>query len=122
MSNRLKSPTEKPIHVALLNGNSMVIGPEGRDVPAMLYREAIVAGCIPEGMKPEDLEVEVAPPTEKSKQDLMRAGIAKMLETKDDGDFTGAGLPDRRILSRIVGWSVTAVELAEVWPEFVNDA
>ena len=119
--NRLKSPTEKPVHVALLSGNSILIGPDGRDVPAMFYREALICGAVPEGMQASDMEVEAAAPTELSRKDLMRNGIKKMMETREDGDFTGAGLPDRRILSRIVGWSVTAVELAEVWQEF-NDA
>jgi len=59
-------------------------------------------------------------PTEKSREELLREGIAKMLSEKDANggkEFTGSGLPDRRVLSKLVGWNVTAVEVGKAWEE-----
>lgn len=42
----LKSPTDAPIHVALLSGHSIVIGPEPREAHERFIAPAIAAGAV----------------------------------------------------------------------------
>lgn len=42
----LKSPTDTPLHIALLSGHAILIGPEPREVDAMFVSHAIQAGAI----------------------------------------------------------------------------
>lgn len=48
-----RSPSPSIVHIALLSGHAIVIGPEGRDVPPMFESAASAAGCIRELDKPE---------------------------------------------------------------------
>lgn len=116
----LKSPTGEEIYVSLTNGHSIRIGTEGRDVPEMFRREAFAAGAIPADMTKEEFEPPEEEQIDDSKLALLIAGIKKMLVEKPD-DFTGAGLPNRKVLSAVVGWNVsvqeTSVAMAKVREE-----
>ena len=104
---RLKSPTETPISVALLSGHGISIGPEGRDVPAEFRKEAFIKGAIPD--TGEAIEKAVPAATGKTHAELLVAGVKKYFE--DGGEMTGAGLPNRNLLSKQVGFPVSAVDL-----------
>ena len=117
---RLKSPTDTPIHVSLLSGHTIQIGPEGRDVPEMFRRDAFALGAIPFDMAVEDFK-EPEKEFEKPKADLLADGIKKMLAEMPE-KFTGAGLPDRRTLSNLVGWNVSVQELSAAWQELQKEA
>jgi hypothetical protein len=54
--------------------------------------------------------------------DLIKDAIKTMLEREDAGDFTAAGLPDRRRLSKLVGLNVTAEDATIAWQALNNDA
>jgi hypothetical protein len=109
----LKSPTDKPIHVALLNGNTISIGPDGREVPAEFLKQAVINGCIPAEMKAEDMSRTDAEPTEKEHATILREALLKL--RAEDTPLTGAGLPNRNTVSGTVGWNVSAVELTDAW-------
>lgn len=114
---RLKSPTSEPICVSMTNGQGCRIGPEGREVPEMFRREAFAAGAIPAAMKVEEFSAPQETPVDDSRHALLVAGVKQMLEANNPDDFTGAGLPDRRKLSGIVGWNVNVQELSAAWSE-----
>lgn len=111
---RLKSPTDETICVSLTNGTGIRIGPEPRDVPTEFLKDSFAAGAIPEGVSVDDFSVSAETPSEASKEEMLISGIKKMLVENVD-DFTGAGLPDRRVLSGIVGWNVSVQELSAAW-------
>lgn len=119
---RLKSPTEKPVHIALLSGHAITIGPEARDVPVMFRRDALAKGCLPEGVSAAELNAVEQAPTEKDKPALLDAAIKTMLEGNNPDDFTGAGLPNRKKISAIVGWNVTAEDLTAAWQKVEAEA
>lgn len=119
---RLKSPTEKPVHIALLSGHAITIGPEARDVPVMFRRDALAKGCLPEGVSAAELNAVEQAPTEKDKPALLDAAIKTMLEGNNQDDFTGAGLPNRKKISAIVGWNVTAEDLTAAWQKVEAEA
>lgn len=112
---RLKSPTEKPIHVALTSGHAIVVGPQARDVPQMFRREALAAGCVPEGVSAEDLDDSPPPAAGKDREAVLVGAIKRMLADDNATDFTASGLPKRNKLSSLAGWNVTAEELTAAW-------
>lgn len=113
---QLKSPGDAPIHVALLNGQAISIGKEARDVPQIFLQEAFSKGAIPAEMEAKSFVAEEKNDTVPTTEELLIAGVKKMLVENAD-DFTGAGLPNRKTLSAIVGWSVSAEELAVAWAQ-----
>lgn len=113
---RLKSTTETPVHVALLSGHSIVIGPEGRDVPEMFRQEAFARGAIPYDAKAEDFQYVSTEPLEPTLVTQLAEVIKTMLVEHPD-DFTGAGLPNRKKLSALAGWNVSVQELSAAWEE-----
>jgi hypothetical protein len=52
---KLKSPTDKQIHVALRSGATMRIGQEGHDVPPEFVQEALKNGYIPIDATPGEM-------------------------------------------------------------------
>jgi hypothetical protein len=110
---RLKSPTDTPIHVALLSGPVMRIGPEGREVEPEFVKQAVTNGCIPAEMTAEDMSRTDAEPTEKDRSTILRDALKKLRD--EDTPLTGAGLPNRNAVSAAVGWNVSAVELTDAW-------
>lgn len=105
---KLKSPTEEPIHVALLSGHAIVIGPEGRDTPKEFIRDAMIKGALPAEMSVSDIDTEAGGP---DRMQSIVSGIKTMLESAPD-KFTAEGLPNRKTLAQIVGFQVSAEEAA----------
>lgn len=110
---QLKSPTDTPIHVALLDGSAIRIGPEPREVPIPFRKRAFAEGCIPAEVSAEDMAVDIAEPTERSRPALLREALKQLRDEKTP--LTGAGLPNRNTVSAKVGWNVSAVELTDAW-------
>ena len=111
----LKSPTDEPISFALLSGHGIRIGPEGREVPQMFIKEAFAHGAIPVGVDASEFsESESGNSGESQPEEILIDGIKKML-VENAKDFTGAGLPNRNVLSGIVGWNVSVQELSAAW-------
>lgn len=114
---RLKSPTVHPISFgdALGSGHSMVLGPDGEDVPQMFIQSAFAAGAIPADAEASEF---VAAPVAKrgcTDQELIQAAMKTMLERNDPDDFTAAGTPNRKALAKLVGMNVTAEDATIAW-------
>lgn len=120
---KLKSPGEKPVHVALTSGHAICIGPEGREVPQMFRRQALADGAIPVGVTAEELDDSPPAPTEKDKAGILDREIKLFLEGDDPSNFVaGTGLPNRKKLSSAAGWNVTAEELEAAWAKIEAEA
>jgi hypothetical protein len=114
----MKSPTENPISFGLPSGSGhcMVLGPEGEDVPQMFVSAAFAAGALPADEKASEFVGGLPPDTPStSNMGLIEAGIKTMLEREEPGDFTAAGLPDRRRLSKVVGLNVSSADAVTAW-------
>lgn len=118
----LKSPRAEDIYVSLTSGHAIRIGPEGRDVPEMFRREAFAEGAIPADMKPHDFVSKDEEPSDDSKAALLVEAVKKMLEENNPDDFTGAGLPNRKKISALAGWSVSVQELSAAWEQVNKEA
>lgn len=110
---QLQSPTDKPIHVSLLDGTAISIGPAPREVPTHFRKHAFAAGCIPVGVNTEDMADEPAAPTEVPMFEKLRQVLAELRAEKVS--LTGAGLPHMALVRARAGWNVSAVQLTDAW-------
>jgi len=127
---KFRSPGQEPLHIALTSGHTLVITPEGVEVPHAFRREAISRGAEP--MAPDDshFEVEHQPGgqsgeagandsqnTAEKRLELIKAALRTMLDGKSEDDFTAAGLPNLNRLQFLAGFKVTRAEADEVWAQ-----
>lgn len=114
---KFKSPSEEPMHIALTSGHSIVIDPDGTEVPAIFQKEAIAKGAIPLG-------IETAAPLEGQTFDraqVIKDAINQMLDSADEESFTNDGKPDLRKLRGIVGFGVSREEADKLFAEVTAD-
>lgn len=114
---RLKSPTTIPISFGTTSGSghSMVLGHDGEEVPKMFLQAAFAAGAVPADADADEFVSAPSDTPSKSNQELIQDAIKVMLERNDEKDFTAAGLPDRRVLAKLVGLNVTAEDVITAW-------
>jgi len=111
---KFRSPTDDAIHVALTNGMTANITPEGVELDPMFHREAIARGALPAG-------IDAPPPGMTDPAFNRKEVIAKVLQTMLDGsdpdDFKKDGTPDLRRVSRLAGFAVQRDEAEAAWAE-----
>lgn len=110
---KFKSPSDEPLHIALTSGHSIVIEPEGTEVPAILQKEAIARGAFPVGID------EAAPLAGQTfdRAQVIKDAINQMLDGADEENFTNDGKPDLRKLRGIVGFGVSREEADKLFEE-----
>jgi hypothetical protein len=118
MAVKLWSP-DGDCHIGLTSGHTMIVPADkaGIDVPARFRKEAIARGCIPVGMAPDE-------PEETSGFDRRRTikeAIKKMLDSDEDGLFTGDGKPVISKLSARTGFTVDRSEANAAWDEMQKE-
>ena len=115
MTKRFRSPTDTPLHVALISGHTAVIPPEGIVLAPMFYREAIARGAVlAEGETAEDQTLVF------SRQTAIREAIAAMIAGRDKDDFTGDGKPNLVKLKAKTGFQVSREEADAVFEELTK--
>lgn len=98
----------------MLSGHAAVIGPEWREIPPFMHREALSAGCITDNMDEETINARMeASKPDKSKHEILVDAIKSMMLNPKPGDFTGAELPNLKRLSALVGWTVNKEEMMQ---------
>ncbi len=112
---KFKAPENESVSIGLTSGHSIVVTPEGSDVPARFRKEALARGCVPVGMDITPDLPNLNEPDARKRQII--EGIEKMLDSDDEDAFTGAGAPDVRKLSAIVGFRVSTEERDAAWAE-----
>ena len=119
---KFKAPGDTPIYIALLTGHSAVIGTEWRDLPAFMHREALMKGCITDNMDAETIaaKLEDAKPQE-NQHDILVRHIESMMDDAKEGYFTGAGLPNLKILSKKAGWTVNKEDMMQAVHAIANE-
>jgi len=109
---QLKSSTGKPVQVALLSSHTIVVPPEGCEVPKMFLQEAFKMGCVPIEVDIEEVKDDGAL-TGARKISVIVETIKKMLN--DGCKLSGTGLPNLKEVSAATGFHVTKIEVAEAW-------
>jgi len=55
--------------------------------------------------------------TAEQKHEAIKAAIVAMLDGKDEGSFTTAGLPNMKVLAKLCGFQLTKDEMEAAWAE-----
>ena len=99
----------------MLSGHCAVVGcDEWRELPVVMHRRALEEGCITDNMDRSTVKakIESAQPTE-SRHDLLVGHVKAMMADPKEGYFTGADLPNLKILSKLAGWNVSREEMMQ---------
>jgi hypothetical protein len=89
-------------------------------VPAAMHKLVRQYGAMPAEDEPEEERkvVDTEPQDPGTRLDLIVEQIIDMVELNKRDDFSGAGLPDIKVLSTKLGWKVGAKERDEAWKQF----
>lgn len=115
---KFRSPTEHPVQLALTTGHTCVIGVEMTEVDKKFHRMAIMQGCLPEGVEPEQIATENAP----SKDDMILAAVRQIAQAGDHEDALGDGRPKVEAVSKLAGFTVSAADRDAAWAVVTDDA
>jgi hypothetical protein len=91
------------------------------EVPREMWEEVQAAGAIPEGELPDDepaLVKAVHDPAER--QRMFFETFAALEERNERGDFTASGLPNSKVIEKIVGFQVVNSERDAMWEKYLE--
>jgi hypothetical protein len=92
------------------------------EVPREMWSEVQAAGAVPEEDLPEDeplLAKVTHDPVER--QRLFFEAFKALEERNERGDFTASGLPNSKVLEKIVGFQVVNNERDAMWDKYLAD-
>lgn len=124
-----RAPDGETIRVSLLEGgHTAIITDQWRELDARFHRAALAQGAI--RAVPAGAAEDPAPPppphegqtNEPTHEGLVRRALIQMLERSQDGDFTGAGLPDLRIVRGLAGINADRDLIYGVWAKLKTEA
>lgn len=121
-----RSPTSKPVRLALESGHITIVGEDWRPLPSVFHSLAYSKGCISNDMQKnhilesESKTVERIKEVEDQKFKVKNA-IQEAIDKNDAEFFTSKGKPDSRKLTSVVGFSVTNALRDEVWSKMEED-
>ena len=121
---KFRSPGEQPLHIGLTSGHTLVIPPEGVEVPDMFRREAISRGAEPLA----DSGALIAPAGDAAQAGsgqaaadkrfaLIKEALRTMLNGANEEDFNDGGKPALQRLKAVAGFNITRAEADEAWAQ-----
>ena len=119
---------EQVIRLASTSGHIVLVGKEFVEVPEHMESQAYAEGCVSEVLYNSiraDMEKDAAAQaalvggslTAEQKHEAIKAAIVSMLDGKDEGSFTAAGLPNMKVLAKQCGFQLTKDEMDAAWSE-----
>lgn len=92
------------------------------DVPREMWSEVQAAGAVPEEDLPDD-EPLIAKVTHDpiERQRLFFDAFAGLEERNERGDFTASGLPNSKVLEKLVGFQVVNHERDAMWDKYLAE-
>lgn len=86
------------------------------DVPYGCHDAVIAAGADPhEGEVPEKTKAGKEPAEKQARDEALAAASAKLAAANKSSDFTAGGSPSMKAITRELGWTPEADELAAAW-------
>lgn len=122
-----RSPTNKPIRIALTSGHTATVGPEWRELPVLFHHHAMTSGCerSDNSVVPELTEVEPGPDAMNRVVDhdtAYRNALTAMIERDEEGDFTRDSLPNTNAVSKLCGFSARKEDVLRVFRAMKDEA
>lgn len=119
---------EQVIRLASTSGHIVLVGKEFVEVPEHMESQAYAEGCVSEALYKSiraDIEKDAAAQvalaggalTAEQKHEAIKTAIVAMLDGKDEGSFTTAGLPNMKVLAKQCGFQLTKDEMEAAWAE-----
>lgn len=90
------------------------------DVPREMWADVQAAGAVPESDLPDDEPVltKVTHDPVERQQKYFEA-FAGLEERNERGDFTASGLPNSKVLEKMVGFQVVNTERDSMWEKYI---
>lgn len=90
------------------------------DVPREMWADVQAAGAVPESDLPDDEPVltKVTHDPAERQQKYFEA-FAGLEERNERGDFTASGLPNSKVLEKMVGFQVVNTERDSMWEKYI---
>ena len=119
---------EQVIRLASTSGHIVLVGKDFVEVPEHMESQAYAEGCVSEALYNSiraDMEKDAAAQaaliggglTADQKREAVKAAIVAMLDGKEEGSFTAAGLPNMKVLAKQCGFQLTKDEMEAAWAE-----
>lgn len=126
---KFRSPGNEPMHISLTSGHTLVIPPEGVEVPDMFRREAIARGAEPlasdgsvVAAASKNDDGATGKSTADNRKDLIKEALRTMLNGSNEEDFTAAGTPNLKRLQAVAGFQVSRADADAAWAEVQAEA
>lgn len=124
---QFRSPTGEPIKLTSTSGHSAIVGADWRPLPQILHREALSHGCECDQtkFKAVDPVPQAGPQAVSTIVDhagAYRQALETMLGREEEADFTNAGLPDIRQVSKLCGFQARKEDVLHVWHAMVQES
>jgi hypothetical protein len=90
------------------------------EVPREMWSEVQAAGAVPESELPDDESVATKvthDPVER--QELFFGAFGTLEDRNDRGDFTASGLPNSKVIEKLVGFQVVNHERDAMWEKYL---
>ena len=124
---------DEVIRIASTTGHICLVGSEFVEVPDHMESDAYAAGCVSEALYNSikaDMEKDAAAKaaltggalTPEQKHEAIKLAIGTMLDSKEDGNFTTAGLPNMKVLAKHTGFALSKDEMEAAWAEVAAQA
>ena len=124
---QFRSPNGEPIKLISTSGHSAIVGAQWRPLPQILHREALSRGCECDQTKfrAVDPVPQASPEAVSTIVDhagAYRQALETMLGREEEADFTNAGLPDTRQVSKLCGFQARKEDVLQVWHAIVQES
>ena len=123
---RFRSPSGD-IAVSNVFGHSAIVGADWIELPEVLHRDALAAGCECEQnhVVTKAPKAETSPDAPKRVLDeaqVIRETLELMVVRNEQGDFLGDGTPNAKAVAKLAGLNVRKEAVMNVWVAMQNEA
>lgn len=114
------------VRVALISGHVTSIGPDWRELDPIFHREALAKGCECDqsSIRTQDLSPQAGEGAVVNFDEAgaIRVALIRMIERNGNGDFTGSGAPNLKVLAKEAGFKIDKEIAMRVWHELEEEA
>ena len=115
------------IRVSNIFGHCAIVGSEWAELPEILHRDAMAAGCecdqtVVATTEAKPMTAADAPKRVVDEATVIREVLEVMLVRNEDGDFTADGTPNAKVVSKLAGMNVRKEAVMNVWIAMKNEA
>lgn len=97
-------------------------------VPQECVRDAVAIGAVPSDgsdvakvFEADEDSLPKAPTNPAERQEKIMNSMRLLIERNDRDDFSASGLPNLKVLERMLGWKVDKKELHAVWMSYCTE-